>query len=160
NQGFTYDQLFNRIKSTSYPLVHIATHGQFGSTPEETFLVAWDQKINVREINHILRANLGDRAAIELLVLSACETASGDSQAALGLSGVAIKAGARSTMGTLWAVNDEATAFFTDAFYQALTQPGATRAEALRTAQLQLLADRHYAHPLYWAPYILLGSWL
>ncbi|MEL6853823.1 MAG: CHAT domain-containing protein [Cyanobacteria bacterium J06607_13] len=160
NGQFTYDELLDRVKETRYPIVHIATHGQFSSTPDKTYLVAWDQQINVRDVNHILRANLGDREAIELLVLSACETASGDKRAALGLSGVAIRAGARSTLGGLWAINDEATAQFTSAFYQQLTSPGSTRAQALRKAQLQLMQDPQYRHPVYWAPYVLLGSWL
>ncbi|MEL6261643.1 MAG: CHAT domain-containing protein [Cyanobacteria bacterium J06626_6] len=160
DQQFTYNRLFDRVKTTRYPIIHIATHGQFSSTPEKTYLVAWDQQINVREVNHILRANLGDRKAIELLVLSACETASGDKRAALGLAGVAIRAGARSTLGGLWAINDEATAQFTSAFYQQLTKPGSTRAQALRQAQLQLMKEPQYRHPVYWAPYVLLGSWL
>ncbi|MEL6468386.1 MAG: CHAT domain-containing protein [Cyanobacteria bacterium J06623_4] len=157
---FTYDRLLDRVKTTRYPIIHIATHGQFSSTSDKTYLVAWDQQINVREVNHILRANLGDRKAIELLVLSACETARGDNRAALGLSGVAIRAGARSTLGGLWAINDEATAQFTSAFYRQLTSPGSTRAQALRKAQLQLMQNPQYRHPVYWAPYVLLGSWL
>ncbi|MEL6779837.1 MAG: CHAT domain-containing protein [Cyanobacteria bacterium J06597_16] len=160
NQEFTQQSLPTTLKAARYPIVHIATHGQFGSTPEETYLVAWDEPIEVREISQILQANLGDRKAIELLVLSACETASGDQSAALGLSGVAVKAGARSTLGTLWAINDEATSYFIDRFYDQLTQPGATRASALRAAQLTLLSDPQYKHPIYWAPYLLLGSWL
>ncbi|MEM6596706.1 MAG: CHAT domain-containing protein [Cyanobacteria bacterium P01_C01_bin.69] len=160
NQNFTQEALSDRLKSTLYPVVHVATHGQFGSTAEETFLLAWDELINVRDISQMLQANLGGREGIELLVLSACETASGDQKAALGLSGVAIKAGARSTLGSLWAVNDEATAEFVRYFYDQLTQPGATRAGALRKAQLHLINDLQYQHPAYWAPYILLGSWL
>ena len=160
NQAFTQESLSRRLKSTLYPVVHVATHGQFGSTAEETFLLAWDELINVRDISQMLQANLGGREGIELLVLSACETASGDQRAALGLSGVAIKAGARSTLGSLWAVNDEATSEFVRYFYEQLTQPGATRAGALRKAQLYLMNDLQYRHPAYWAAYILLGSWL
>jgi CHAT domain-containing protein len=160
NRDFTREALSHRLKAIAYPIVHIATHSQFGSTPEETYLVAWDGLINVRDVNEMLQANLGNREGIELLVLSACETASSDQQAALGLAGVAIKAGASSTMGTLWAINDEATAHFIDCFYEQLTQAGATRAGTLRKAQLQLLQNPQYRHPFYWAPYVLLGSWL
>ncbi len=160
NSHFTQAELSRRLKATAYPIVHVATHGQFGSTPEETYLVAWDGLINVRDINEMLQANLGSREGIELLMLSACETASSDQRAALGLAGVAIKAGARSTLGTLWAINDEATAHFVDLFYEQLTEAGATRAGSLREAQLQLLKDPQYRHPIYWAPYVLLGSWL
>lgn len=160
NSHFTQAALSDRLKATAYPIVHVATHGRFGSTPEETYLVAWDELINVRDVSEMLQANLGSREGIELLVLSACETASGDQQAALGLAGVAIKAGARSTMGTLWAINDEATAYFIDRFYEQLMRTGASRAGALREAQLQLLHNPQYRHPIYWAPYVLLGSWL
>ncbi|MGB3299755.1 MAG: CHAT domain-containing protein [Phormidesmis sp.] len=160
NQNFTEEALSKRLKSTLYPIVHMATHGQFGSTAEETYLVAWDKLIGVQEISQMLQANLGNRGGIDLLVLSACETARGDRQAALGLAGVAIKAGAQSTIGSLWAINDEASSLFVGYFYEQLVQPGATRAGSLREAQLRLLQDPQYRHPIYWAPYILLGSWL
>ena len=160
DQDFTQDALARQLRSKLYPIVHVATHGQFGSTAEETFLLAWDSLINVRDVSQMLQANLGGREGIDLLMLSACETASGDQQAALGLAGVAIRAGARSTVGSLWSVNDEATAQFVGYFYQQLTQPGTSRATALRAAQLQLIQDPQYRHPIYWAPYILLGSWL
>ena len=160
NEDFTETALPEALKAARYPIVHIATHGQFGSTPEETYLVAWNQRINVEEIAHMLQTNQPQRSAIELLILSACETAKGDQQAVLGLAGVAVKAGAQTTLATLWAINDEATAHFIGHFYQQLTQPGATRASALRAAQLELLRDPRYQHPIDWAPYVLLGSWL
>ncbi|MEL6551953.1 MAG: CHAT domain-containing protein [Cyanobacteria bacterium J06621_11] len=160
NQAFTQASLSKQLRSRLYPIVHVATHGQFGSTAEETFLLAWDSLINVRDVSQMLQANLGGREGIELLVLSACETASGDQRAALGLAGVAVKAGARSTVGSLWSVNDEVTSQFVGYFYEQLTQPGMSRASALRAAQLQLIRDPQYRHPIYWAPYILLGSWL
>ncbi len=160
DQAFTQEALSTRLNATAYPIVHVATHGQFGSTPEETYLVAWGELINVRDVSQMLQAHLGDREGIELLVLSACETASGDRQAALGLTGVAIKAGARSTVGSLWAINDEATSQFVGYFYKQLVQPGMSRSEAMRSAQLQMLNDPEYKHPIYWAPYILLGSWM
>ncbi|MEM6451173.1 MAG: CHAT domain-containing protein [Cyanobacteria bacterium P01_D01_bin.105] len=160
NQDFTREALAERLRNKAYPIVHIATHGKFGSTPEETFLLAWDGRINVREVNQILQANLGSREGIELLMLSACETALSDPNAGLGLAGVTIRSGAKSTLGTLWAVNDESTSYFTENFYQQLMQPNTTRANALRETQLTLLNDPQYRHPIYWAPYMLLGSWL
>ncbi|MEO0707742.1 MAG: CHAT domain-containing protein, partial [Cyanobacteria bacterium J06649_5] len=105
------------------------------------------------------------RGAIELLILSACETAAGDKRAALGLAGVAVQAGARSTLASLWSLDDETGALFSDYFYQALQSPGISKAQAVRQAQLQLLGKARspnspYQHPRYWAPYILLGNWL
>ncbi|MFK8183079.1 MAG: CHAT domain-containing protein [Phormidesmis sp.] len=160
NQNFTKEALAERLKDNAYPIVHIATHGQFGSTPEETYLLTWNGRINVQEVNEMLQTNLGGRESIELLMLSACETATSDPNAGLGLAGVAVKAGAKSTLGTLWAINDESTAHFVDIFYQQLTQPNVTRAEALRQTQITLLKDPQYQHPIYWSAYILLGSWL
>jgi CHAT domain-containing protein len=99
---------------------------------------------------------------IELLVLSACETATGDKRAALGLAGMAVRAGARSTTATLWTVNDLGTAEFMNQFYQVLSKSEGNKAEALRQAQLALLNTDYfrYKHPFYWAGYVLIGNWL
>jgi CHAT domain-containing protein len=97
---------------------------------------------------------------LELLTLSACETAAGDDRAALGLAGVAIKAGARSALATLWTVSDEASAVLVTEFYQQLHNASASRAAALQRAQQKLLADRRYQHPAYWSPFLLLNNWL
>ena len=97
---------------------------------------------------------------LDLILLSACETATGDQRAALGLAGIAVKAGARSAVGTLWAVNDEATAVLVKAFYRGLREPGVSRAVALQRAQRELLADRRYRHPRYWSPFLLISNWL
>ncbi|MCZ0901078.1 CHAT domain-containing protein, partial [Microcoleus sp. HI-ES] len=88
NQDFVSGRLHDRIKALSYPIVHLATHGQFSSNAADTFIVTWDQKVNVKEFDQLLRARSGEKQQpIELLVLSACETASGDNRAALGLAG-------------------------------------------------------------------------
>lgn len=160
NQDFTKERLARQLKTKAYPIVHIATHGQFGSTPKETFLLTWDGRIDVRDINEMLQANLGSREGIKLLLLSACETAVSDPKAGLGLAGISVKAGASSTLGSLWSINDEATAHFVDIFYQQLMKPDTTRAAALRQTQMTLLKDPQYQHPIYWAAYIMLGSWL
>jgi CHAT domain-containing protein len=157
DQGFTGAALQSQVGRTEFPIVHIATHGQFSSTLDETFLLAWDQRILLRQIESLVRDR---RVPLEMLVLSACETATGDDRAVLGLAGVAFKAGAQSTLATLWSVNDEASAAFTQEFYGNLAKPGTSRAEALRQAQIAMLQSRDYGHPLYWAAYVLLGSWL
>jgi CHAT domain-containing protein len=96
---------------------------------------------------------------LELLILSACETASGDDRAALGLAGVALKAGARSALATLWYINDIASGELVAGFYRGL-RTGLSKAQALRQAQLSLADDPRYAHPAYWAPFLLIGNWL
>jgi len=97
---------------------------------------------------------------LELLTLSACETASGDDRAALGLAGVALQAGARSAVATLWLVHDEAAAVLMEAFYRSLQTPGVSRARALQQAQRTLLQDPAYADPFFWAPFLLINNWL
>ena len=161
DEEFTSAALQARVQTTNAPVVHIATHGQFGSRPEETFLLAWDQSVNVKQIDKLLqRRSSQAKQAIELLVLSACETAEGDDQAMLGLAGLSIKAGARSTLATLWSVNDAGTSELMQNFYEALSEPGMSRAKALQQAQQAMLKERVYRHPLYWASYVMVGNWL
>ena len=159
NQEFTSAKLASRIATSSFPMVHIATHGQFSSQSDKTFILAWDQPITVNQLDTFLQAREQSQAnALELLVLSACETADGDKRAALGLAGVAVQAGARSTLASLWLVDDESTALLMREFYQGLNR-GLTKAEALRQAQTTLLHGR-YDHPRFWAAFVLLGNWL
>ncbi|MEL6494135.1 MAG: CHAT domain-containing protein [Cyanobacteria bacterium J06623_7] len=161
DRDFTAETLKKEIQYSDYPIVHIATHGQFSSSIEDTFLLAWNERININELDRILQTrNHRQEHAIELLVLSACETATGDSRAALGLAGMAVRAGAKSTLATLWSVNDRATAKLMSDFYRELSEKHLPKAEAVRQAQLSLLHNRWYKHPFYWAPYVLLGNWL
>ncbi len=161
NQEFTSDAVEKQVNKKSYSVVHLATHGQFSSNSDETFLLAYDERIKITELSQWLRNREENRPkAIELLVLSACETAAGDNEAALGLAGVAIQAGARSTVASLWALNDASTAELMGQFYQELTKPNITKAQALRNAQLTLLKQEEYSIPYFWAPYVLIGNWL
>lgn len=160
NDQFTEKQLQERLVSSSYTLVHLATHGQFSSNPEETFILTWDEKIKVREFEDLLSSKSREDNSIELLVLSACQTAAGDRWAALGLAGVALRSGARSTVGTLWSVQDFSTAKLMSEFYEQLTLTGVSKAAALRHAQLSLLKEDRFQHPFYWAAFILVGNWL
>lgn len=169
NQDFTRNRIQAKLERGNFPVVHLATHGQFSSKAEETFILTWDGKINVKELSELLSSSQSgsqhrsskQRTPIELLVFSACETAAGDNRAALGLAGMAVRSGARSTIATLWAVKDEATALFMVEFYRILSsKPGISKAEALRQTQLILLQNRQYQHPFYWAPFVLVGNWL
>ncbi|MBW4523190.1 MAG: CHAT domain-containing protein [Scytolyngbya sp. HA4215-MV1] len=161
NQGFTGTTLEKRINGAQFSIVHLATHGQFSSNAAETFVLAWDSRINVKKLGEMLQSRDQQvRVPIELLVLSACQTADGDRRAALGLAGVAVRSGARSTLATLWPVDDRSTSSLMVQFYQHLTQPNTTRAEALRQAQITLLKQPNFRHPFYWAPFILVGNWL
>ena len=92
--------------------------------------------------------------------MSACETASGDDRAALGLAGVALKAGARSALATLWYISDEAAGELVENFHRGVHSGEVSKAHALQQAQRALAADPRYAHPAYWAPFLLIGNWL
>ena len=160
---FTQSNLQEQIETAQYPIVHIATHGQFSSNLEDTFLLAWDSDIGIEQLNELLQnTNSNRQKAIELLVLSACETARGDERAALGLAGIAVRAGARTTLATLWTVYDQSTAITMNSFYKNLTQLQApsNKANALRQAQLDLLKSPNFSHPYYWASFVMLGNWL
>ena len=98
---------------------------------------------------------------LELLMLSACETVLGDDRAALGLAGVAIRAGARSAVGSLWRISDLATYELVVRLYRELFDHGVSRAEALRRAQLALLSrEDELSDPYYWSAFLLIGNWL
>ncbi|HHP7230362.1 MAG TPA: CHAT domain-containing protein [Xenococcaceae cyanobacterium] len=169
NEKFTAENLRRKLAETDYPVIHLATHGQFSSTSDRTFILSGDtaesdRLINVNQLDNLLRVRqLGSAQPIELLVLSACDTAQGDSQAILGLAGVAVRAGARSTLATLWGANDAATAELMGYFYQNLASENqVSKAQALKDAQITLLqaTDSQYSHPYYWAPFVLVGNWL
>lgn len=161
DSDFTEFNLQTQVDRFSLPIVHLATHGNFGSTPEDTFILTWDEKIDAKELEILLENRDNQNSVpIELLVLSACQTASGDRKAILGLAGIAVRSGAHSTLASLWRVQDRSTAELMVAFYQAFSQPGVNKAEALRQAQLHLLQNPEYAHPFFWSAFILVGNWL
>ncbi|HAJ63017.1 MAG TPA: hypothetical protein DCP31_30440 [Cyanobacteria bacterium UBA8543] len=159
NPNFTEVNLQQQISSGDFSVVHIATHGNFSSDPEETFILAYNQLLKSNDLNNLLRINnQSSSSPVELLVLSACETAKGDNRATLGLAGIAVRAGARSTLSTLWQVSDRSTAELMGHFYKELTKSEVTKSQALHQAQLTLF--KQYKAPYYWAPYVLVGNWL
>ncbi|WP_334688702.1 CHAT domain-containing protein [Nostoc sp.] len=161
NQEFTSQALAKRVKSSSAGVVHLATHGQFSSRLKDTFLLTWDGEVNVKELSELLKNRGSDPSkAIELLVLSACDTATGDDRAVLGLAGLAVKSGARSTIATLWPVKDQAAAMLMTRFYDQLRQPKITKAEALRQAQISLIRQTDFHDPFFWSGFVLIGNWI
>ena len=162
NSDFTKTNLQKGLSESGTAIVHLATHGQFSSDPESTFILAWDDRVTVPDFYKFLRDRTDNRKQpLELLVLSACKTAEGDVKAILGLAGIAIRSGARSTIGSLWAVNDDSTSKLMSNFYDILvSQPNISKAEALQKSQLSILKDSQYRHPYYWAAFVLVGSWL
>jgi len=161
NETFIDESIQKQISKTPFRVVHLATHGEFSSDINKTFLLTWNHRLGVKQLGEILQTRDQDiRIPIELLVLSACKTAKGDNRAALGLAGIAISSGARSTIASLWSVEDSATATFMVKFYQDLASVKTTKAQSLRKAQIELLKDPQFTHPFYWAPFVLVGNWL
>lgn len=156
---FTLANLRQRFSGRSFSIVHLATHGKFSSDPEETYVLAYDALLRAADLEALLQNPDIDTQALELLVLSACQTAVGDNRATLGLAGLAVRSGAKSTLATLWQVSDDSTVELMSLFYEALSQPNMSKAAALHQAQQQLLQQPQYQNPYYWAPYILVGNW-
>jgi CHAT domain-containing protein len=155
DQNFIRQTLHDVLQNNSYSIVHLASHGQFSSDPEDSFILTYDDKLHLKQLSEVFASQ-----NIDLLTLSACQTAVGDEQAALGFAGVAIKAGVRSALASLWYVSDEATSLLMSEFYQQLRQPGISKAQAFRLAQTKLLHSRAFRHPYSWAPFMLIGNWL
>lgn len=191
---FTQQALVESIRER-YPVLHLATHFHFapGGTDADSFLLLGDgQKLTLAEF----RTGNGYRMGqVDLLTLSACETALGDAQAngseVEGLGALAQKRGAKAVLATLWSVADVSTGIFMRTLYASRQQHQLTKVESLRAAQLafidgtanetdipQALRSAHrdrvsstaadyridpakpFAHPYYWAPFVLMGNWL
>ena len=161
NETFISESIQKQISKIPFRVVHLATHGEFSSDAEKTFILTWNNRLGVKQLGELLQTRDQDRRTpIELLVLSACKTAKGDNRAALGLAGMAVRSGARSTIASLWSVEDSATATFMANLYQELAIVGTTKADALRKAQISLLKKPQFTHPFYWSPFVLVGNWL
>lgn len=156
---FNSQVIEDRLRSSLFQVVHFATHAQFSSNPEKTYVLTQGENLNVTQLEQLLRTRTSDTPeSIELFVLSACQTAQGDKRATLGLSGVAVKAGAGSTLATLWSVVDGQTTDFMERFYQQLFKEERTVSEALRQTQIQYIKEDR--KPFYWAGFVLVGNWL
>lgn len=175
NQNFTSEQLTQKLRQYKPDILHLATHARFGYDSKQTYLIAGEQKKNnpkTQKYNKtITLGNLykiiqntqsNDNEVLELLTLTGCQTAVGSQRDALGIAGVSLQAGARSSVASLWNIDDEATASIIVQFYDNLRQ-GMSKAEALQATQKNWLAENpkgRYAHPGYWAPFVLVGNWL
>lgn len=158
DQAFTRELLSRGIQARDFSILHFATHGQFGGTAESTFLLAWKTELKINELSDLLQTQeRRQRSPIDLLVLSACQTAQGDRRAALGISGAAFRAGARSILASLWSINEQSSVDFVKLFYDNLLTEGQPKADAVRTAQIEMIRQ---GQPIYhWAPFTLIGKW-
>ena len=174
DQDFTFEKFNEQLNLDTFQIVHLATHGQFDKDPANTFILTFGKKVPASDptatlsgscekltLDCMFRANEErSLAPIELLILNACETASGDARETLGISGISVKAGVRSAIASLWTLNDEFSVEFSRQLYQQLQQPRLSKAEALQKVQQAILKNPRYEHPRYWAPYLLVGNWL
>jgi CHAT domain-containing protein/predicted negative regulator of RcsB-dependent stress response len=160
NEEFRVGEIERDLSEQPYSVIHIASHGKVERDVTKSFLLTFDDRITMDRLSHLVGLFEMRTIPLELLTLSACETAAGDDRAALGLAGMAIKAGAKSALATLWFIDDEATAQLITEFYKGLQDPATSKAVALQQAQLTLLENPERAHPSLWAPFLLINNWL
>ncbi len=177
DKAFTRQNFLRKIKEQPYQVIHIATHGTFQGNPKESFLEAYNSRLTLDDLEQVARWGRFRERPVALLTLSACESAMGNDEAALGLSGLAVKAGTISALASLWQVNDLSTCYLMEAFYHELkAQPVMAKAHALQQAQRLMLKgelnqktsvcgklpDNHdnFKHPHYWGAFLLIGYWL
>lgn len=162
NQAFKVSEMAAVLDQEDHSLVHIATHGQFSGNLEQTFLLTYEGKLRLNQLEQLLESTNIAGTQIDLLTLSACETATGNDRAALGLAGIALKAGVNSALASLWKVDDVATPAVILEFYRQW-HTGITKARALQQAQIKMLKSAEfvrYRHPYYWSAFLLIGGWL
>ncbi|MEO6202830.1 MAG: CHAT domain-containing protein [Nitrospirales bacterium] len=160
NEEFSISNLEKGLKEENFTIIHIASHGKFANEAKNSFVLTYDKKLTMDHLRELIGLFQFRKIPLDLLTLSACETAAGDELSALGLAGVAVKSGARSALATLWFINDQATSNLINRFYQGLKESSASKAQALREAQVALLDHPIYRHPGYWAPFLLINNWL
>lgn len=161
DDAFTTNALAEALARNRHQWIHIASHAYFGGDASQTFLVAGkDQRVTMDALEQMILPRMVSSKPIELLVLSACETAAGDDQAAFGLAGLAVKSGVRTAIASLWQVNDQSTRELMTVLYEEFqSNPGATRAQVLRSAQKRLIRQPRFHDPYHWSPFILVGQW-
>ena len=159
NQDFTRPQVEKALQAP-VSIVHLASHAQITGSVENNYLLTHDGRLSMDQLGDILQVTRFRDQPLELLVLSACQTAVGDDRAAMGLAGIGLKAGARSAVGSLWFISDEGTSELMSGFYTKLKDPMLTKAQALQQAQQAMLDEGRFAHPYYWSPFLLMNNWL
>ncbi len=160
NEAFRVPNMEQQLRNEPFTMLHITSHGQFNRDVKQTFLLTFDGKLTMDRLDQLVGSLRFRDDPLELLTLSACQTAAGDDRAALGLAGIAIKAGARSALATLWFINDESSTILVSEFYRQLQDALVSRAVALQRVQLTLLEHPVYEHPVYWSPFLLINNWL
>jgi len=168
NDKFTGSHLKTELTQTAYSTVHISSHVVIEADIKNSFILVAGNKpdLSLEQFEDLLLLNRTHKSSLNLITLSACETALGDDRAALGLGGIALRAGAQSAVASLWKVNSWFTIRFMPHFYKKISQ-GLSKAQALRQAQLDMIKNPESSiecpvcdHPYFWASFILIGNWL
>ena len=159
NSEFKKDPFESEIEKNQYSIVHIASHGEFNKNPRKNFVLIYDSKITIDDLEKLIKFS-APKISVELLILSACKTAEGSEQAVLGLAGVAVKTGVKTALGNLWKVDDEASHQLSVEFHRQLRQrQDLNIAQVLQQAQVKRLNIKDKEHPFFWAPLLLVGNW-
>ncbi|QHV00612.1 CHAT domain-containing protein [Synechocystis sp. CACIAM 05] len=181
NQQFTIQNLQAARQQQPFPLVHLATHAEFNAgSPADSYIQFVNSRLNLKEIRNLQWQN----PPVDLLVLSACTTALGNTQAELGFVGLALQSGVKSALGSLWRVSDLGTMALMSEFYWQL-KAKSFKAQALQQAQIRMingeinldagelhtsrgaiavedelltLRNPELSHPYYWASFSLIGN--
>ena len=158
NQAFTQTRINQNLAKRPFTALHVSTHAQFQpGQVESSYIQLWDQQLKLNDLNRIN----WDQSNADLIVLSACQTALGDANAANGFAGLALKAGVPSAIGTLWSINDQSTTEVMKTFYGALPD-SSTKAQALQSAQVAAIRGSNGSSglkaPYYWAGFSLLST--
>jgi len=157
DEEFTESNLKSKISEKNYSIVHLATHGEFGSIPEKTFLLTHKGPLTMNSLEKLIKQTRSKD--IDFLALSACQTAIGDERAAFGLAGGAVKAGARCAIATLWSVDDYSSQKIISEFYRNVYQKKYSKAKAMQQAQLTLIEKVQFWHPALWSAFLVIGNW-
>jgi filamentous hemagglutinin family protein len=158
DEYFTFDGLQSELQKERFGIIHLATHATFEGGLESSYIRFSNGLLRLSESDRLRDLRLND-PPVELLVLSACQTAIGDEQAELGFGGLATLLGVKSVLASFWQVSDQGTQTLMTRFYEQLWQPDIrTKAEALRIAQITLIDDERFGHPYYWSAFTLVGS--
>lgn len=186
NEQFTLDNLKTQTRQQPFEIIHLATHARFQQEDaSNSYIQLWDTQLKLNDLREL---GWNQLPQVELLVLSACRTTLGDLKAELGFGGLAVQAGVKSALGSLWSSDDEGTLALMSKFYEQLSQPDVTiKAEALRRAQVAMLrkqvrlengqlqgvgkqgaiplppelarkGNMDFSHPYYWAGFTIVGS--
>jgi len=157
NQEFSVAKFREKVEQKKYSILHLATHGEFVGDVRKSSLLAWDGKLTLDQFGRLVKVTRYKDEPLDLITLSACNTALGDDRALLGLAGVAIQSGALSSLATLWGVDDKTTSELMTDFYRQLKTTSLTKAQALQNAQIAV--QQQHRHPFFWSPFILIGNW-